>query len=93
MLLNLTETDWQFSSVLMCQASRMDDQRSSMPPAPTLPDDDFFNLVQRLQSDRLEAQRSAMPEADSYLHQSVVSRPTVPVSGKKKKLDKKNSKV
>jgi len=73
----------------------MDDQRSSMrqAAAPTLPDDDFFNLVQRLQSNRLEAQRSAMPAGGSCSHQSAVTAPTVPVSKKKKKLDKKDKKI
>jgi len=72
----------------------MDDQRSSMRQvaAPTLPDDDFFTLVQRLQSYRLEAQRAAMPAAGSYLHQSAVTAQTVPVS-KKKKQDKKDNKI
>jgi len=73
----------------------MDDQRSSMRPlaAPTLPDDDFINLVQRLQSNRLEAQRSAMPTAGSYSHQSAFSAPTVSTSERKKKLGKKDSKI
>ena len=80
---------------MMSQASRMDDQRSSMRQvtAPTLPDDDFFNLVQRLQSNRLEAQRSAMPAAGNYLHNSAVTASGVPVSEKKKKLDKKDNKI
>ena len=73
----------------------MDDQRSSMRQlaAPTLPDDDFFNLIQRLQSNRLEAQRSDMPAAGSYSHQSPVIASTVPISEKKKKLDKKDNKI
>jgi len=45
------------------QGSRLEDQRSSMrrPVASTVPDNDFFNLVQRLQSNRMEGQRSTMP--------------------------------
>jgi len=73
----------------------MDDQRSSMRQlaAPTLPDDDFFNLVQRLQSNRLETQRSTMPTPSSSSNQSAVSRPSVLVSEKKKKLDKKDNRT
>ena len=73
----------------------MDDQRSSMRrvAAPTLPDDDFFNLVQRLQSSRLETQRSTMPTPGSSSSQSAVSTPSVPVSEKKKKPDKKNNRI
>jgi len=73
----------------------MDDQRSSMrhAAAPTLPDDDFFNLVQRLQSSRLETQRSTMPTPASSSSQSSVSTPLAPVSEKKKKTDKKNNRI
>jgi len=73
----------------------MDDQRSSMRQvaAPTLPDDDFFNLVQRLQSNRLEAQRSTMPTPGNSSNQSALSTPSVPVSEKKKKPDKKDSRI
>ncbi len=41
----------------------MEDQRSElpqMPPAPTVPDDDFFGLLQRLQASRYEDQRSSL---------------------------------
>ena len=31
------------------------------PPAPTVPDEDFFSLIQRLQSERIEDQRSTLP--------------------------------
>ena len=30
--------------------------------APTVPDEDFFNLIQRLQSGRLEDQRASLPK-------------------------------
>lgn len=42
----------------------MEDQRSSFPserPAPTVPDEDFFGLIQRIQSRRIEEQRTAAP--------------------------------
>jgi len=75
----------------------MDDQRSSMRhvAAPTLPDDDFFNLVQRLQSSRLETQRSTMPTPPaSASRQSAASTASLlSVSEKKKKADKKDSRV
>ena len=46
----------------------MEDQRSTLPPennnppAPTVPDDDFFSLIQRIQSNRLDEQRVSMPK-------------------------------
>ena len=33
--------------------------------APTVPDEDFFSLIQRVQSDRLDEQRSKMPKKKS----------------------------
>jgi len=72
----------------------MEDQRSSMQQvaAPTLPDDDFINLVQRLQSKRIETQRVTMPTiASSSSHTAVT--PSAPVSEKKKKLDKKDKRT
>jgi len=78
----------------MCQASRMDDQRSSVRQvtASTLPDDDFFNLIQRLQSNRLETQRSSMTAANSSSHQPIDSVSSQLASEKKKKLNKKENK-
>ena len=43
------------------QGSRINDQRSEPPvlqPAPTVPDEDFFALIQRVQSKRIDAQRA-----------------------------------
>jgi len=73
----------------------MDDQRSSMrqTAAPTLPDDDFFNLIQRLQSNRLETQRCTMPTPVSSSSQSADSTPSLSVSDRKKKQDKKNNRI
>ena len=53
--------------MLLLQSSRIEDQRSTINPdvltssAPTVPDEDFFSLIQRVQSNRLDEQRSAMP--------------------------------
>lgn len=73
----------------------MDDQRSTMRPAaaPTLPDDDFFNLVQQLQSNRLETQRSTMPTSISSSSHLADSTSTVSVGDKRKKLNRKNTRV
>jgi len=72
----------------------MDDQRSSVRQvtASTLPDDDFFNLIQRLQSNRLETQRSSMTAANSSSHQPIDSVSSQLASEKKKKLNKKENK-
>lgn len=58
------------------QSSRIDDQRCSPPDAgphaPTVPDEDFFSLIQRVQAKRMDEQRVQLPsdeqedgEADS----------------------------
>lgn len=58
------------------QPSRIDDQRCSPPDAgphaPTVPDEDFFSLIQRVQAKRMDEQRVQLPsdeqedaEADS----------------------------
>ena len=60
------------------QASRLEDQRSELPaelPHPTVPDEDFFNLILKVQSSRLDEQRSDLPTAV----------PPPPTPGKKKK--------
>ncbi|KAH3793180.1 hypothetical protein DPMN_146685 [Dreissena polymorpha] len=47
--------------------SRIDDQRSALPhnrPAPTVPDEDFFGLIQKVQSSCLEEQRTSLPDKD-----------------------------
>lgn len=47
------------------QGTRMEDQRSSIPvsrPAPTVPDEDFFSLIQKVQSSRLDEQRTQAPK-------------------------------
>ena len=59
----------------------MEDQRSEL-PAPTVPDDDFFGLLQRLQASRYEDQRSTLaplrpssetsePAGSSVVHNAV----------------------
>ena len=59
--------------MLFFQASRIEDQRSSLPcdlPAPTVPDEDFLSLIMRVQSSRIDEQRSDLPgndEADAGL--------------------------
>lgn len=59
---------------LALQSSRIDDQRCSPPDsgprAPTVPDEDFFSLIQRVQAKRMDEQRVHLPsdeqdEADS----------------------------
>jgi G-protein signaling modulator 2 len=43
----------------------MEDQRSAIPitrPAPTVPDEDFFSLIQKVQSSRLDEQRTRAPK-------------------------------
>lgn len=54
------------------QSSRIDDQRcappDSIPRGPTMPDEDFFSLIQRVQAKRMDEQRvdlaSAQEEAE-----------------------------
>uniref|UniRef100_A0A4W4HS07 Uncharacterized protein n=1 Tax=Electrophorus electricus TaxID=8005 RepID=A0A4W4HS07_ELEEL len=41
------------------QSSRINDQRCSLPPAPD-PDEDFFNLIQRVQAKRMDEQRVSL---------------------------------
>ena len=46
--------------VFSLQATRIDDQRCefpTVPRGPTVPDEDFFNLIIRLQSKRINTQR------------------------------------
>lgn len=47
------------------QSSRIDDQRCSPPEAsqhaPTVPDEDFFSLIQRVQAKRMDEQRVHLP--------------------------------
>ncbi|XP_064649370.1 G-protein-signaling modulator 2-like [Lineus longissimus] len=55
-----------FEMLMRCQGSRIEEQRSALPPenkkmAPTVPDEDFFSLIQRVQSSRLEEQRTELP--------------------------------
>lgn len=55
----------------LLQASRIEDQRSylpRLPPAPTVPDEDFFSLIQRIQSNRLDEQRTALPKLSDVKH-------------------------
>ncbi|KAF2361686.1 GoLoco motif [Trinorchestia longiramus] len=70
-----------FDMLIRCQSSRLEDQRSTLPPegggeanvaamlppvAPTVPDDDFFTLIMRFQAaGRLEDQRSALPTCNN----------------------------
>ena len=52
-------------SLLLPQATRLEDQRSSLPlelAAPTVPDEDFLSLIMRVQSSRIDEQRSNLPE-------------------------------
>lgn len=52
-------------TLFVLQGSRIEDQRSAMPPprpAPTVPDEDFFSLIQKVQSSRLEEQRTTLPK-------------------------------
>jgi len=56
------------------QGSRIDDQRSALPhnnnrSAPTVPDEDFFSLIQKVQSSRLEEQRTILPDKDEEMHE------------------------
>lgn len=50
---------------LPLQSSRIDDQRCSPPDlgprAPTVPDEDFFSLIQRVQAKRMDEQRVHLP--------------------------------
>ena len=63
------------------KGSRIDDQRSALPhnrQAPTVPDEDFFSLIQKVQSSRLEEQRTILPDKEEEM-------PTQQSSIKKKK--------
>lgn len=54
-----------FEMLMRCQATRLEDQRSSLPmemAAPTVPDEDFLSLIMRVQSSRIDEQRSNLPE-------------------------------
>lgn len=52
-------------SQFLLQSSRIDDQRCSPPEAsqhaPTVPDEDFFSLIQRVQAKRMDEQRVQLP--------------------------------
>ena len=57
-----------FSPLFPCpvlQSSRINDQRCSPPDAgpraPTVPDEDFFSLIQRVQAKRMDEQRVNLP--------------------------------
>ena len=60
-----------FETLMKCQGSRIEEQRSSLPNnqgdvlplphAPTVPDEDFFSLIHKLQGSRLEDQRASLP--------------------------------
>lgn len=56
--------NWLFFCVCV-QSSRIDDQRCSPPEggprAPTVPDEDFFSLIQRVQAKRMDEQRVQLP--------------------------------
>lgn len=56
------------------QSSRIDDQRCSPPEggphAPTVPDEDFFSLIQRVQAKRMDEQRVHLPTEDEDGDQS-----------------------
>ena len=57
------------------QGARIEEQRSALPSvslatvtsAPTVPDEDFITLIQRLQSNRLEEQRSSLAQLADHL--------------------------
>lgn len=53
---------------LWLQSSRIDDQRCSPPEegqhAITVPDEDFFSLIQRVQAKRMDEQRVQLPSED-----------------------------
>lgn len=66
--------------LVRCQNSRLDDQRSPLPPATvdvetdlrpparsgaTVPDEDFFSLIMRFQSGRMDDQRAAVPRTNN----------------------------
>jgi len=63
-------------ALLPAQSSRIDDQRcappDSIPRGPTMPDEDFFSLIQRVQAKRMDEQRvdlaSAQEEAAEEQH-------------------------
>ena len=90
--------------IVIIQGSRIDDQRTSLPDvitAPTVPDEDFFSLLQRIQSDCLDEQRSKMPktkvESEAVPRQkglassSSASTSNPPKKGSKKDKNKKSS--
>lgn len=53
--------------LLPVQSSRIDDQRcappDSIPRGPTMPDEDFFSLIQRVQAKRMDEQRVDLASA------------------------------
>ena len=71
---------WVAPSLLICvQSSRIDDQRCSPPEAgphaPTVPDEDFFSLIQRVQAKRMDEQRVHLPSDDQDEDQSPDAEP------------------
>lgn len=58
----------------LLQSSRIDDQRcappSPTPRGPTVPDEDFFSLIQRVQAKRMDEQRVDLPSNREGLEQS-----------------------
>lgn len=64
-------TAWLVLSPKACspalQSSRIDDQRcappDSIPRGPTMPDEDFFSLIQRVQAKRMDEQRVDLASA------------------------------
>ena len=72
------------------QGSRIEDQRSTLPTrsAPTVPDEDFFSLIQRVQSNRLDEQRTTLPASLQHVLKvgsGATNKPLVPSSSKKRK--------
>ena len=73
---------WCFVWILVSlwlQSSRIDDQRCSPPEAgphaPTVPDEDFFSLIQRVQAKRMDEQRVQLPTDDQDDSESPDSEP------------------
>ncbi|XP_020348517.1 G-protein-signaling modulator 2 isoform X1 [Oncorhynchus kisutch] len=54
-----------FDMLVKCQGSRLNDQRSTVPPLPTkgstVPDEDFLSLILRSQANRMDEQRVPLP--------------------------------
>ncbi len=58
---------FEYLCLFLLQSARINDQRSPDPKTinvirkSTMPNEDFFNLIQHLQSTRIEDQRSPLP--------------------------------